>query len=292
MSEQNPRGAGVHKGIPYTAFGTSFGSPGTLYSQTASGGSSVPRPPRAARYNTATSHPASHPVNPSNASHSLATGSGSILRSASRARPPLNTAVTALNVGLSGSAMTRGSEPDDDEAEIEDRGQALIKRRQQERRNLRRSTQKRINRGDDFTPDTSAPPTGQPEESFRAQQVRGSMSRSMSRARTPSASRREASDGYFYQYAQSEAGLDTPRDIGMSPKDDMRAPSLYSSTADEDEDEPGHHASVVDDVIAAVVDAHATAGSETASDELDIEENGEGDEAVTLKDRQDVSKSR
>lgn len=263
----------------------------------ASGGSSAHRPPRAARYNTATAFPVSHPVNPVNASHTIQSAgvSGSISRSASRARAPLHSIPAAALAGPAGPAMARalGIE-DDDEAEIEDRGQALIRRRQKERKQLRRAKEKgrekRLGNGEDATPDTSAPPSGLPDDTFGTQQARGAMGRSVSRARTPSANRQQPSDGYFHPYARSEAGYETPREEGLSPMDELRPASVYSSTADEEEVAPQDGASLLDDVVAEVIVEQTAAGSgESDEEEEDAEESGEGDEAVTLKDRQDVS---
>ncbi len=181
-----------------------------------------------------------------------------------------------------------------DDEDDEDRGEALIKQRQIERRKERRAKDKererRLGYSDEATPDTSAPPTGQPDDVFIAQQMRGSIGRSVSRARTPSANRRQPSDSYFYQYARSETGSEAPRDagLGFSPRDELRPSSIYSSTADEDQEGPQDHGSILQDVVAEVVDQQTVAGSNGSEDE-EAEESGEGDEAVTLKDRQDVS---
>ena len=285
--------------MPQTAFGT-FGSPNLKHAQMGSGGSPAHRPPRAARYNTATSFPVSHPVNPVNDSHTMqSVGIGSISRSASRARPPLHTNASTMGAGLSGSAMPRNmGEDDDDEAEIEDRGQALIRRRQKERKQLRRVKEKererRLAQSEDATPEPSAPPTGLPDENFSTQPSRGPSVRSVSRARTPSADQRLSSDGYFFPHTRSETGLETPQDGGLSPKDETRPSSIYSNTADEDED-PQDQVSLLDEVVAEVVDQQTAVGSVESDEEEDGEEeeeegSGKGeDEGVTLKDRQDVS---
>lgn len=175
---------------------------------------------------------------------------------------------------------------EDDEVEVEDRGQALIRKRQKERKQLRKAKEKERERrlGDGITSETSAPPTGQLDESFTSQQARGMTSRSVSRTRVPSVTRDGRGSDYF---ASSIGGEETP--AGLSPRDERRPASVYSSVADEDEEEAQDQASVIDDVIQDVLDEQ-TAEEETASeDEDEGDASAEGDEGVTLKDRQDVS---
>ena len=135
--------------------------------------------------------------------------------------------------------------------------------------------ERRLAEGD--VTDTSAPPTGIPGEGFASQQNRPSASR----ARTPSAvaDKRKATDGYF--------GI-APQGAGRSsPYDELRPPSIYSSTADEDDDGTAQdHSSTVNEVVQEVVDNETLAGD---SDDAEGDASGEGDEGVTLKDRQDVS---
>ena len=177
---------------------------------------------------------------------------------------------------------------DDDEAEIEDRGQALIERRQKERKQLRKAKVRgqRLAHGDENTQEPSA--IAQADDNPIALFARGSMDRSISRARTPSATVGQASEGYFYPHVRREAGSETPRNRSLSPSNALRPPSVSSSTADEEEEYQQDQASNLGDVVAEVLEAHGAAASEENSEEED-EEGGEVDEAVTLKDRQDVS---
>jgi Ca2+:H+ antiporter len=204
-------------------------------------------------------------------------------RSASRSRPPL----TAHNTG-GVLAAKKEKKDEDDEVEVEDRGQALIRRRQKERKQIRRAKEKERERREQ---DGSLPGSGVPDEggsTFGLQQSRSlGRSSSTSRSRAPSTDRRN--EGYFSshsQYAGSLAGDETPREGqgGLSPREEMAA-SVYS-TAAEDEDEEGardDRGSIVDEVVQEVV--------EEAGDDDEEEEDGsaEGDEGLTLKDRQDVS---
>jgi len=86
--------------------------------------------------------------------------------------------------------------------------------------------------------------------------------------------------------------MDTPRDGGLSPQDEMRPSSIYSSRADEEDYGPPDRASILEDVVAEVVEEQNVAMSDDSEEEEDAEGSGGGDEAVTLKDRQDVSKWR
>lgn len=177
-------------------------------------------------------------------------------RSASRVRPPL-TSHNSTGGMLLGTMRGKPTE-EDDEVEVEDRGQALIRKRQKERKQLRKAKE-RERRSE------TAPPS-QPDESFA--QSRG-ISRSVSRTRVPSVTR----DGYF-----AASGTATP--AGQSPRDERRAPSIYSSVADEEE--IPDRASIIEEVIQDVVE------DQDASEE-EADASAEGDEGVTLKDRQDVS---
>jgi Ca2+:H+ antiporter len=197
--------------------------------------------------------------------------------------------------GAIGTVKSRKAEADDDEVEVEDRGQALIRKRQKERKQMRRAKERereereRRMAGQD-NGDSSAPPTGLGEEPFSVQQARGMTSRSVSRTRVPSVGRdgRQASEGYF---GSSIAGTETP--VGQSPRDERRPESIYSSTVDEDEESvvPERAPSIIDEVVAEVLDeetgGHGT-GDEVDDDDEEDEEAGEDGE-VTLKDRQDVS---
>lgn len=224
-------------------------------------------------------------------------------RSASRARP----ALSAQNSTAALTGTFRLSKDAEDEEDIEDRGQALIKQRQKERKQIRKAKEKEKERErrlaeNDGVVDSSAPPTGQPDESFNAQQSRQPIgqqqygpppktARSFSRARTASATRsvrQQASESYF-----SSSGTATPRDGGLSPHEYRRPASIYSSTADDDEDTAGlEQSTILDEVVQEVVDEE-TIGHDDEDDEDDDDEeelSGEGDdEGVTLRDRQDVS---
>ena len=99
----------------------------------------------------------------------------------------------------------------------------------------------------------------------------------------------------MYGYASSAAGDADDAKDGLSPMDERGPPSVYSSaTEDEAEEDIGKAASVVGDVVQDVVD-HATVNGDEEEEEEEEEEedgdvSGEGDEGVTLKDRQDVSR--
>ncbi|WVR05634.1 calcium/proton exchanger [Kwoniella sp. DSM 27419] len=283
--ESTPRGGTMNssRGAPHTAFGSSFGSPTMSMGHSASNAGSMPRQPRMSRFASSGMYPGpSGPV------------PGSMSRSASRVRPPLNTQPsTSARPGPRG----RSGHEDDD---VEDRGAELIKQRQRERRQKARMKQKNLEFGRRFaaedgstpamTPDPSLPNTGLSDETFLAQQGRGSMGRSVSRTRAASTDRRKygASDGYFPR-AGSIAGTETPRDGGLSPRDERRAPSILSSAADEEEEDAiaQDRASFVDEIVQDVVEEET--GAEMTEDDGDSEDDEDGDdEGVTLRDRQDA----
>ncbi|ORX35412.1 hypothetical protein BD324DRAFT_632740 [Kockovaella imperatae] len=185
-------------------------------------------------------------------------------RSASRARPPLPT-----NNSSGGIAKLAAA---DDEDEEEDRGAALIRQRQKERKQLRKAKEKGRKLAEGDVTDSSAPPTSWNGEGFGAQQGR----RSASRARTPSAGVELRREGYFGTMSQTDGR--------SSPYDELRPPSIYSSTADEDDETAQDNASVVNEVVQEIVEQ---AAEEEGSDQ-DGDGSGEGDEGVTLKDRQDA----
>ena len=262
---------------PQSATGSAIESPNLV-----PGGTGTSRP-RIGRGNTTTAHPVSHPISGNVV--------GSMSRSASKARAP---PPSAISLGMGIGPRDRSANPDDED-EDEDRGQALIRQRQQERKRARRAKEKERERGrklaeDGMATDTSAPPTGVPDESFSTQQARlmgQGPSRSASRARTPSATgdKRVTSEGYF----GLGSGGDTAGEV-RSPVDERRPPSIYSTIGDEEEEEmPPDDRSVVDDVVQEVLNEETGPGSEE-EDEGDA--SGEGDEGVTLKDRQDVSCDR
>ena len=212
-------------------------------------------------------------------------------RSGSRARPPLishNTISGGTFRGVGKGKKIGDGEGEEDD--VEDRGQALIKERQKERKQMRRAKERERERRMAENPDDgSAPPTGLPDQTFGAQQARAMASRSVSRSRVPSLARtgRQASEGYF---SESMSGTGTP--AAQSPRIERRPASIYSSVADEDEEETAQdRASIIDELV------HSVVIEETGADTLDEEEeddedddlNEEDEEGVTLKDRQDVS---
>ena len=274
--DQTPRMGGSQRGMPNTALGSGFGSPAAYHNQSVSG--SVPRQPRSQR-NGPLAFPTSHAIS----------GGGTMSRSASRARPPLHSHNSTSAIG---TVKSRKGGDDDDEEVVVDRGQELIRQRQKERRQLKKAKDRERERrmaGQD-NGDASAPPTGMSEEPFSAQQARGMTSRSVSRTRVPSVGRdgRQASEGYF---GSSIAGTETP--VGQSPRDERRAESIYSSTADDDEESvvPDRAPSIIDEVVAEVLDEETGGhGTDEDDDEDDEEDEGAGEDGeVTLKDRQDVS---
>jgi len=211
-------------------------------------------------------------------------------RSASRVRPPLISHNTISGGTVRGTAKNKkAGDGEGDEDDLEDRGQALIKERQKERKQIRKAKERERERRLAENPDDgSAPLTGQTDQSFSAQQARGvSASRSASRARIPSLSRsgRQPSEGYF---ANTMSGAETP--VAQSPRDERRPASVYSSVADEDEEIAPDRASMIGELVQSVVDEEV--GAEDMEDEEEEDEedlNEEDDEGVTLKDRQDVS---
>ena len=283
--ETTPRVGGFQRGPP-SAVGSSYGSPaGFNHSQSVSGGGSVPRPLRSA-------------LNPPSAyattSHAIRPGGGSMSRSTSRARPPLlshnTTSGATVRMGTKNKKLGDGEGEEDD---VEDRGQALIKERQKERKQIRKAKERERERRLAGNTDDSAPPTGQFDQSFGTQQSRGmSASRSVSRTRIPSLSRtgRQPSEGYF---SDTPSGMETP--VAQSPRIERRPASIYSSVADEDEEEGGiapDRASIIDELVQSVVDEEVGAETMTEDEDEDEEDLEEvDDEGVTLKDRQDVSKS-
>ncbi|WWD18141.1 calcium/proton exchanger [Kwoniella shandongensis] len=281
-TESTPRGsgglAGSQRGPPHTGFGSSFGSPNAFFNPQTNNNGSMPRPARQTRYNTSTAHPASHPVN------FQSVPSGSMSRSASRARPPL------ISRDSAGILRARGEDDDD----LRDRGAELIKERQRERKARRKrhqleQEQRRLaGESDGITPESSAPPTGMPGDTFLSQQGRGT-ARSVSRSRHASADRRRyaSETGGYFPYHGTD-GSATPREGGLSPREEFRAPSIYSSTADDDEDDATQ--SLVGEIVQDVVEEE-TGGDRDDDEEDEEDEEGEGggdDEGVTLRDRQDA----
>lgn len=271
--ESTPRGwgGGSSRGVPQTAFGSSFGSPTAFFSQPAREASSggTHRLGRSARF-----------ANSRDPSQTVTNPGGSSSRSASRARPPLQHHHSILR-----------DSPNLDDDELQDRGAELIKQRQRERKAKRKKLeleQQRRLAEEGTTPETSNPPSGVPEEGFAAQQ--GGLSRRpvpMSRIRNPSATRRPTSEGFF-PYPPSISDGETPRDGGMSPKEDARAPSVYSSVADDEaEDQLDERVSIVGEIVNDVVEEET--GGDVDKCGSDEEEEIGPDEGVTMRDRQDVS---
>jgi Ca2+:H+ antiporter len=206
-------------------------------------------------------------------------GTGSMSRSASRARPPLLSNASAGVIG------TVSKDTDDDDAvEPIDRGEDLIRRRMKERKRARKEKE-REKRGD-MTPMLTAQ-----GDDFGVQRGssmppgNGNVSgRSASTARGGSVGRRTPSTGYF-GYG-GESGTDTPMEPS-SPRDEMRASSIYSSAMEDDEDAMTETVERAPSIIGSVVQD----AIEEEEDEEDEEGSGEGDdEGVTLRDRQDVSR--
>nr|XP_018264944.1 calcium/proton exchanger [Kwoniella dejecticola CBS 10117]OBR87102.1 calcium/proton exchanger [Kwoniella dejecticola CBS 10117] len=290
--ESTPRGGiGSQRGPPATAFGSSFGSPNTTWGERPgnSNAGSMPRPPRNPRFLSSGMYQAPP---------------GSMSRSASRARPVLQQRESVVRVDKDRDRK----DGDREDEEVEDRGAELIKQRQKERRQARKKKahlelEKRLAAEAEAegltplaTPDLSAPTTGLPDERFQTQQQRGgpgTTSRSISRSRAPSSDRRRypSEAGYFPRPA-SLAGTETPRDGGLSPRDDfLRAPSVHSAQGDEEDQESiaADQASIVDEIVHDVVEEEI--GGEHGTDVEDEDEDDEGDggdEGVTLRDRQDA----
>lgn len=261
FGDSTPRLGGSHRGPPMTAHGSTFGSPAI------SQGGSAPRPPRLPRNNSTSGHPITYPVAPNSASHPY----GSTSRSASRARPGLTHQTST------GQVMTLGKRSKEDDEELEDKGEKLIRDRQKERARARREKEKENQR-------QGEPPSATGDESFAAQQQRSlgpATGRSVSRTRMPSTSRKQTSEG-LTSYAGSIAGDLAAADT-ISPRGALRPPSVYSSVADE-EDEREREQDIIDEVVADVVDEDA----QDEEDGADVDEDAE-DEGVTLRDRQDVS---
>lgn len=288
--DQTPRvGMGSQRGVPpATAMGSSFGSPATQISNNGS----APRPSRLSRNHSTSGHPLSYPVNPGASTH----GQGSTSRSTSRARPALSTQNTAFHVATLSRQATLGK--DDDEEPIVDRGEDLIRRRQAERRQARR-TKERNKRGIDTLDSAGG---GTADEGFLQQQQQRSLGpaagRSVSRTRAPSATRggrREGIEGYFASYAGSTGGAETPVQAAgdlLSPRAALRPASIYSSTADEEDEEEREREREIEDVVADVVESATVDGANSDDEEEEDEEeadDGSSEEGVTLRDRQDVS---
>ncbi|OWZ55023.1 calcium/proton exchanger [Cryptococcus neoformans c45] len=270
--ESTPRGwgGGSSRGVPQTAFGSSFGSPTAFFSQPAREASSggTHRLGRSARF-----------ANSRDPSQTVTNPGGSSSRSTSRARPSLQHHHSILR-----------DSPNLDDDELQDRGAELIKQRQRERKAKRKKLeleQQRRLAEEGTTPETSNPPSGVPEEGFAAQQ--GGLSRRpvpMSRIRNPSATRRPTSEGFF-PYPPSISDGETPRDGGMSPKEDARAPSVYSSVADDEaEDQLDERVSIVGEIVNDVVEEET--GGDVDKCGSDEEEEIGPDEGVTMRDRQDA----
>ncbi|WRT65915.1 calcium/proton exchanger [Kwoniella shivajii] len=284
--ESTPRGGmGSQRGPPNTAFGSSFGSPNTTWGGPGnSNAGSMPRPPRNPRFlSSGMYQPSSNNVR-----------DGSMSRSASRARPTLQ------HRDSFGGNKAEKAKADD---EVEDRGAELIRQRQRERRQARLKKQhleleKRLAAEAEgatplATPDPSAPNTGISNETFLNQQNRGLAGRSVSRSRAPSTDRRRyPSEAGYFPRPSSIAGTETPRDGGLSPRDEflLRAPSVHSSLADEEDDSfiAAETASIVEEIVHDVVGEEMD-GDGISDDEEEEEEEEEGDnEGVTVRDRQDA----
>ncbi|GFZ43303.1 LOW QUALITY PROTEIN: Putative cation exchanger [Saitozyma sp. JCM 24511] len=303
VGDQTPRMGGIStiRSMPPTAIGSGFGTPlpggPHQHAQMSSGGSGgTQRPSRLTRHSASTAHLSA--LAPGTMS---SLGGATTPRSGSRHRPALLTNPSTGQLG-------RGSYRDDEDeaAEWEDRGEELIRRRQKERRAKKKKEQRERERRkaeEETTPEASAPPTGQPEESFAAQQARalgrtGAGERSASRSRGVSATRagkepRTSSEGYFASYAGSVSGGETPGERVLSPREELRPPSIHSAAGEVEEEEEAHdHASMVDEVVHEVLEGEIGPVDEEAEDEeIDEDASGEGeegDEGVTLKDRQDA----
>ncbi|WVQ71105.1 calcium/proton exchanger [Cryptococcus sp. DSM 104548] len=254
--ESTPRGWNSARGRPQTAFGSSFGSPTTLFNPAAResnpGGSN--RLGRGSRFNSARE-----------VSQTTGGGGGTASRSVSRARPPL--------YHHHSSSRDRSEIQNGDEEDV-DRGAELIKQRQKERRAKKKRQQQEVEgrrlAEEGTTPETSNPPTGVPGQGFKAQQ--GMLHRApSSRMREPSSTRKLAGEGDYFPHPGSVSGTDTPRDGRLSPRDDLRPASIYSSVADEEEEELEERASLVGDIVNDVI------GEETGDRSCDSEEDDEGE---------------
>jgi Ca2+:H+ antiporter len=267
------------RGIPRNS--EAFGSP---HRYPDSGGSSVARPGYG-RVQTSTAHPVTYPVNPSASGHGYQSSTmGTVSRSASRARMPLKDIV----------APPKKGDNEDDEEEVVDRGADLIKRRQRERKQARKKKEQERRKAEGgvtpaitpgitpgITPNPSAPTSGVPGESFGGQQDRIAIARSASRSRVASSANQDGSESYFSSSWSSSVTPHGP----PSPRDELHPPSIYSSAAEDgDDEEEDARTSLVNEVIHDVVEE-----AEEEEEEEDEEDNGEDDEGVTLKDRQDVS---
>ncbi|WWC88111.1 calcium/proton exchanger [Kwoniella dendrophila CBS 6074] len=293
--ESTPRGGmGSQRGLPPNAFGSSFGSPNTTWGGGPgnSNAGSMPRPSRGPRFLSSGMYQPS----------AIGKEGGSMSRSASRARPNLQHRDSLGGVRAERERSTTRNGGDDEEDV--DRGAELIKQRQKERRQARLKKQhleleRRLAAEAEgltplATPDPSAPTTGiLPDESFSSQQQSkgGTASRSISRSRNASSDRRRfPSEAGYFPRAPSIAGTETPRDGGLSPRDEflLRAPSVLSSQGDDDEEEflAAERASIVDEIVHDVVEEET--GGEGMTDEEDEDEGEEDDEGVTLRDRQDA----
>lgn len=272
-----PRVSESLRGIPRSAVTGTFGS-GSPYTNTNSSGGSAARPRNMARNHSTTAYPVSHPVNPAYSTYQTSQ-MGSMSRSASRSRPALKDVVTPL--------VGRHVE-EDDETEVVDRGADLIRKRQRERKEARKKKERERRKVEEgVTPDVSAPPTSQPGDSLSAQQARIPVGRSTSRSRLSSGTHAERTGSESY-FSSSWSSSITPQGP-LSPRDEIRPPSTYASTVDEDDDDESRRAeSFVEEIVHNVIEAEtAQEGDEDEDDDVESGEN-EDDEGVTLKDRQDV----
>ncbi|KAK4685726.1 Ca2+:H+ antiporter, partial [Tremellales sp. Uapishka_1] len=271
MGETTPRMGGTRRGAPLTGFG-SFGSPTAQHhAQMSSGGSSA-RPPRTARYNT---------------SHVYPSQGNSMSRSASRVRPPLPTVNSA-------GPMTVKKDDEDDAVVPRDRGEDLIRRRMKERKKARRDKEKererRLAEGLPVNAEGMTPGVGGLTDDAiglgRGSSLGPTGGRSVSRS--ANTDRRQPSAGYFPSYAASIAS-EMP-----SPGNEFRPASIYSSAADEEDDEATERVerapSIMESVVQDVVHGEVGSGDEEEQDAEEEEgnEQEDGDEGVTLRDRQDA----
>ncbi|WVQ85360.1 calcium/proton exchanger [Cryptococcus sp. DSM 104549] len=286
--ESTPRGwAGGSQrsaGVPQTAYGSSFGSPNAFFNPGAGAAGGSNRLGRGARFASSSREPP-QTANPTGAGGG--SGGASTSRSASRARPALPHHHSTAGF-VPGAGRERREGEDD---EFEDRGAELIKQRQRERKAKRKKHQLELEHRriaeDGVTPETSNPPSGVPGEGFLAQQGKAGSAR----PRNASTDRRRlTSEGYF-PYASSLSGAETPRDGGLSPREELRAPSVYSSVADEEDEGQieQDRASLVGEIVNDVVEEELCEELEHEEEEDEDEAEAEGDdEGVTLKDRQDA----
>lgn len=211
--------------------------------------------------------------------------SASVSRSASRVRLP---------------QLAKDKEPDveDDELNVTDRGEELIRRRLKERKRAKRERERRLAElevGEEGEEEgQSAPNSAATEGSLLMAQPGASPARgynpstSASRHRAPSGSRLVSGSGLLSP--RPAEGGDTDREYAAAVG--AARPESVHSRMDEEEDRGTHLAgpAVSDDVEVNTdgyrSDSEGTEMDDDDSDDVSPDDDGEG---VTVKDRQDVS---